>query len=152
MPLPVSLKDVADQIDACPQEWCASIDRKTGEIVTFPSEDSWGDKEDFADDIARVESSQDFIPLPTQRDMNEYQIMERFCDTITDDRKRERLEDAISGKGAFGRFKAMIIRLDVREQWFDFKRKAFARETRYFLIDNKIPFIDDAGLEPAPPE
>ena len=83
--------------------------------------------------------------------MNEYRIMERFCDEITDDRKRERLEDAISGKGAFGRFKAMIEKLDVREQWFDYKHKAYAREARFFLIANEIPFSDDAGLETAPP-
>ena len=37
--------------------------------------------------------------------------MERFCLSQTDDRVRERLLDAISGKGAFRRFKDLAFRL-----------------------------------------
>ena len=74
--------------------------------------------------------------------------MARFCGTIDNARDRQRLEDAISGKGAFSRFKSMILEIGVRDQWFDYKLKGFARETRWFLQAQKIAYVDDVGLEP----
>jgi Uncharacterised protein family (UPF0158) len=148
MPIPVSLKAVADEIDSCPQEWAAYINRATGEMIAIPSEEGDLDCDDFAADVEKVESSDDFVLLPNQRDMDEYSSMARFCGTIDNARDRQRLEDAISGKGAFSRFKSMIIEIGVRDQWFDYKQKAFARETRWFLQAQKIAYVDDVGLEP----
>ena len=148
MPIPVSLKAVADEIDGCPQNWALYISRTTGEIVAIPDEDGDLDRDDFAADVEKVESSDDFVLLPSQRDMDEYRLMTRFCGTIDNARVRQRLEDAISDKGAFSRFKSMIMEIGVRDQWFDYKLKGFARETRWFLQAQKIAYVDDVGLEP----
>lgn len=148
MPIPVSLKAVADEIDSCPQEWTAYINRVTGEMIAIPSEQGEADIEELAADIERVESSGDFLALPDTRDMDEYRLMARFCGTIDNALDRQRLEDAISGKGAFSRFKSMILEIGVRDQWFDYKLKGFARESRWFLQAQKIAYVDDVGLEP----
>ena len=79
MPIPVSLKAVADEIDSCPQEWTAYINRVTGEMIAIPSEQGEADIEELAADIERVESSGDFLALPDTRDMDEYRLMARFC-------------------------------------------------------------------------
>ena len=52
----------------------------------------------------------------------DYQDMEHFIATVEDDRLRERLWDAITGRGAFRRFKDVLARHpQVREDWFEFK-------------------------------
>ena len=132
-------------IDACPDQWAAHLNRKTGEIIMIPGEDSDGRDEDACkEDLERIESAPDeFVTLPSQRDVREYDIMEAFCETVADERKRERLQDAISGKGAFRRFKDMVDRLDVRDDWFAFKERALGEHARRFLKSEGIPFTDD---------
>jgi predicted nucleic acid-binding protein len=40
MGIPVSLKQVAEEIDALPNEWMAYINRETGEIYSFSEEEA----------------------------------------------------------------------------------------------------------------
>ena len=147
MPLPVSLKDAAEAIGACPPEWRVYLGRKTGELITVPNEESEpAEDDDWKADSERIENApEDFIMLPEQRDMDEYRMMERFCYTVTDERKQERLLDAISGKGAFRRFKDMIFKVGVRDEWFTFRDRAYAEELRGFLEVNGIAHKDDVG-------
>ena len=148
MPIPVSLREVAEMVDACPQGWSLHLERKTGELHMLPGEtsDAGQDDEESQKLLERLDTEPDaFVTLPEQREMREYDIMERFCESIEDERKRERLLDAISGKGAFGRFKDMIVRVGVRDDWFAFKERAYAKEIREFLKFKDIAFKDDVG-------
>ena len=63
------------------------------------------------------------------------------------------VNDRISEPGIVLQTRAGLTRVSTawRKQWFDYKHKAYAREARFFLIANEIPFSDDAGLETAPP-
>ena len=147
MPIPVSLAEVAEMIDACPQEWTLYLSRKTGEVIMIPGEysDVGRDEDEWKEDLERIESAPDeFVTLPEQREMREYDIMERFCHTVEDERNRERLLDAISGKGAFRRFKDMVARVGVRDEWFAFKERAIGEHVRDFLQAEGIAFKDDA--------
>lgn len=49
------------------------------------------------------------IILPTQYEINEYQIMKDFIETIKDDNIKDMLSRLIQGKGAFRRFKNYCI-------------------------------------------
>ena len=42
-----------------------------------------------------------YLPLPDRFEINEYQIMERFCLSVDDEDMRDDLCDAIRGRGAF---------------------------------------------------
>lgn len=148
MPLPVSLKDVAGQMDGFPDEWALYIDRKTGEIVPIPDETSGlRDEEEAQEDIARVEGSEDFVALPGKYEIHEYAIMERFCRSRDDERTSESLLRAIRGKGAFRYFKDKIWELGIREEWFAYKERAIAEIAADFLEAEGIAFIDDIGLQ-----
>jgi Uncharacterised protein family (UPF0158) len=150
VPIPVSLKEVTDTIDACGSHMNAFFDRKTGEIVQLPNSNWTSDVEEFEADIERVENSEDFVELPNLADLREYRIMENFALSREDDRTRERLEDAISGKGAFRRFKDMVARLGIRDEWFAYRFKELALEVAGHLDLNKIAFTDDVGLPERP--
>ncbi len=51
-----------------------------------------------------VESFDKYASLPTSFDIHEYDMMERFCYSLSDQKKQDILLNAIRGKGAFRRF------------------------------------------------
>ena len=63
-----------------------------------------------------------FVGIPETESHEAYRVMEDFIATVPDARLRERLEDAIAGKGAFRRFKDVLLAHPrVREEWFRFE-------------------------------
>ena len=66
------------------------------------------------------EDDEFFIPLPTKEEVNDYQNMVNFTETIEDDKKRDWFENAIRGKGAFRRFRATLERFGMETAWYDY--------------------------------
>jgi hypothetical protein len=65
---------------------------------------------------------------------DDYRAMERFISTVEDVRLRERLWSAIQGRGAFRRFKDLLIRHpQVEEDWFEFKDARLQRRVANWL-------------------
>lgn len=72
----------------------------------------------------------------------EYEFMCDFTDTLTDDNLRLGLMDALDGKGAFSKFRAIIkTSPELENSWYSFKEK----QMRQYIID----FLNENGLEPA---
>ena len=72
----------------------------------------------------RVEQGYGTRYIRVERDdpYGDYRDMERFIGTVEDARLRERLWNAIRGRGAFRRFKDLLARHpQVEEAWFEFK-------------------------------
>jgi hypothetical protein len=72
----------------------------------------------------RVEQGYGTRYIRVERDdpYDDYRAMERFIGTVGDAHLRERLWNAIQGRGAFRRFKDLLARHpQVREDWFEFK-------------------------------
>ena len=72
----------------------------------------------------RVEQGYGTRYIRVERDdpYGDYRDMERFIGTVEDAHLRERLWNAIRGRGAFRRFKDLLARHpQVEEAWFDFK-------------------------------
>jgi hypothetical protein len=151
----VQLKDVAGEMEFGGNEWTAYINRKTGELTSFPNdlrsyegefETAAGEwDEEMAADCERVLGSQDFIKLPGEDEIHEYAIMERFCLSVDNERHRERLLDAISGKGAFRRFKDLAHRLGVIKDWYRYREEAIEKIAAEFLDAQGIPYINDGA-------
>ena len=89
-----------------------------------------------------VENFENYIELPTQYDVNEYEIMENFCLTVSDQRKQESLLTTIKGKGAFRRFKDKIIDFDMEDQWYSYRDERFKQIAIEWCLENKINFIE----------
>jgi hypothetical protein len=70
--------------------------------------------------------------------------MRQFCETVTDDRVRALLLQAIHGRGAFRRFKDDLDRRGLLQRWFDFKRNALRELAIEWCEGNDIPFEDGA--------
>jgi hypothetical protein len=65
-----------------------------------------------------------FISIPSEGSHEGYRDMEAFIATVRNRRLQERLERAISGRGAFRYFKDVLLDYPTeRERWFQFKQE-----------------------------
>ena len=101
----VNLLDVIDAIDTVSEDETYFYSIQDEEIV-YALDD--GEDDEF------------FIPLPTKDEVNDYQNMVNFTETIEDDKKRDWFENAIHGKGAFRRFRATLERFGMETEWYDY--------------------------------
>lgn len=75
-----------------------------------------------------------FLELPRWTTSDGHEQMEAFVNSLPAGRLRNRLDDAIRGRGAFRRFKDELRREpDVREQWFAFQRDDLVYQARRWL-------------------
>ena len=102
------------------------------------------------DDYERFEE-ECWIAAPGQRDLNEYDIMADFAESVTDPRANELLSVALEGKGAFRRFKDTLHRVGLADEWYDFKHKAFVDIAREWCEENEIEYINDVKSQKQKP-
>ena len=85
-----------------------------------------GENEELTEDEIDELFEQSII-LPTKYEINEYQIMVDFIDTIEDDEIKKYFQRLIQGKGAFRRFKDYCIEIDLIKNWYDYKNEKFRK-------------------------
>ncbi|MBW2681582.1 MAG: hypothetical protein JRD01_12710, partial [Deltaproteobacteria bacterium] len=98
MPLPVKLKDIVDEMEIQSEFHSCYLNKKTGEIVMVTNEhfsaaedekdiSHYSDWERDAIQVAIdvLESEEDYISLPSQFDIHEYEIIEEFCISLDDE-------------------------------------------------------------------
>lgn len=156
----VQLKAVVDALQEQSEETKAYLNRKTSEVVVISDEEMSAaeegeDLEDFPEwqqelirQAIEILKTDDYVELPSQHEIHEWSIMQEFCDSVTDDRLRQRLFGAIHGKGAFRNFKDTLYQGGIEQNWYDFRDEAFRRIAREWLKENDIPYQDDATSEP----
>jgi hypothetical protein len=150
-PTVVSLKRLAAELVALPNEWTAYVNRRTGESYMVSEEDEAAlaepDDLDMPDwrreelpKIREVTESADWLALPSKFDIHEHVIMQQFCLELDDGRQRETLLDAIHRKGAFRRFKDLIRRYDIEQQWYDYRDREVERIVADWLDEKGIAY------------
>jgi hypothetical protein len=156
MGIPVSLKQVAEELDALPAGWTTYINRETDEIYSFSNEEATRaedqeeeDEDERADwekeSLAQAKGvldSEAWIALPGKFEVNEWEIMRDFAQAQTDQETADNLLRAIQGRGAFRYFKDMVDRYGLRDEWFGFKERALEDIAREALEEAGIPFIE----------
>jgi hypothetical protein len=155
MSVTVKLKDIVEEIDMQFEESHSLFNIKTGEIVLVSSEDlravedekpvdhlpDWQQENIMvAEDV--VENFENYIELPTKYDINEYEIMEDFCLTVTNQSKQDSLLKAIRGKGAFRRFKDKVIDFEIEDQWYSYREGRFKQIAIEWCQNNKVNYIE----------
>ena len=136
----VSLQAVIHAMDVGSDDVSAYLNPHTGELVTITRDDialveHADDLEDaiatsppWQHDLLRqtkdVLDSHAYLPLPSQFDLHEYAIMERFCSSLADAERSQEFHALIRGSGAFRRFKAAIHRHGLADDWYRFRQAA----------------------------
>lgn len=155
MSVQVKLKDLIEEMEIQSEETRSFLNIKTGELVFVTSEDLGAAEDDEPFDhlpewekenrlvaIDVIENYESYIELPNKYEINEYEMVENFCLTVSDQRIQESLFKAIRGKGAFRRFKDKVIDFDIEDQWYSYRDGCFKQLAIEWCKDNKISFIE----------
>ena len=113
----------------------AYLNPKTYEIVYI---------DEFTEELSEEEKEKiydEYLELPTKYDIDEYNMMEDFIETIDDDRLYNQLYIAINGSGAFRRFKDTCINFDVIDDWYKYRDEKYKELAIEWCNDNNIEYI-----------
>ena len=80
------------------------------------------------------------IILPTQYEINEYQIMVDFIEKIDNLEVKNNLQRLIQGKGAFRRFKDYCLETNIIQDWYDYKEQKYKKIAIEWCKQNKLEY------------
>jgi hypothetical protein len=145
-----NLKAIVDAFEMQTDESRAYFDSDTGEVYHVsleligaaengeedPDIPEWQEKEwELAQ---RIVASDRILRLPTKHDIHEWEIMNRFSQSMKKDSVSDDLLDAIHGPGAFRSFKSALRRHRIEQDWYDFRDQA--------LRDIAAEWCEDHGI------
>jgi len=132
--LNISLDELCEAMENSSYENEYFLDLETGEILfvseNMDDEESEKLKERIDEDFKRYER------IPKAESHEGYQDMVDFIATVDNEHLVELLEVAINGKGAFRRFKDVLLNYpEERERWFQFKDERMEERALEWLED-----------------
>lgn len=150
--MPVSLKEIVSEWDMSSDMSRLYLNKQTGKLYTVSEHDDFDfdDNDDTEDEIPEwqrqhrdqlreIEESDDWILVPAKDTHEEYRIMDRFC-LAQDEKLVELLMTAISGKGAFRRFKDVFHRHDLGKAWYAYHDAWAMEEIKNWLDVSGIAY------------
>jgi hypothetical protein len=116
--VPVNWTDLETAFERNAPDTESFLDTRTGEVVTVAQ-----GAIDYNEQRTKVQiGGEAFIRVEPAASREQYKWMERFVAGVTDEALRERLVIAIDGKGAFRRFKDVLLNYPTeRERWFSYR-------------------------------
>jgi hypothetical protein len=156
MKKPAKLIEIIVGMESQTDETRAYLNKETGEIVSISDEEFSAAEEKQAlesypewqrgliFEAGRIleDDGGRYIALPSRFDIDEYRMMERFALSV-DDNFSVNLLAVIKGQGAFRRFKDMVARFRIEDEWHKFRDAKFKELAIEWCESNKIEYIDD---------
>jgi hypothetical protein len=140
--LKIGLDELCDAMENSSYEVEYYLDLETGEIL-FVSE-GMDDEETGKLKIQIGEELDRYEPIPKAESYEGYRDMQAFIATVEDDHLSELLEVAINGKGAFRRFKDVLLNYpEERERWFQFKDDRMKERALEWLDDIDVTLVEE---------
>jgi hypothetical protein len=144
-----NLADIVFALETQNASCHAYLDLTTGEVHVITEEDEMCavDDEPVPDWQARAvavaravaSGSRDYLPLPTSLDVDEYSILERFCNEQRPE-IRDQLLLAVRGKGAFRMFRETIHCLGLVDNWERYRVHALERIAVEWCDRNNVAY------------
>jgi len=140
--LKINLDELCSAIEDSFYEHEYYLDLETGEIL-FLSD--YMDNEERGRLRGRIDDDPDrYERIPKAESHEGYEDMVDFIATVKDERLVELLEVAINGKGAFRRFKDVLLNYpEERERWFQFKDDRMEEKALEWLGDIDVSLIEE---------
>lgn len=157
MSLPVSLEEVVEHLEMQMSESASYLHQETGALLFVQDREfrqaeklehgeidiedvpEW--QRDHLPKVYEAVHEPEWIQLPTEWDIHEYRMMEKFCYSVEDEEHREQLLRAIQGRGAFRYFRDTADRLGLTEDWYAFRDQAYEDKAVRWLEANDIPYV-----------
>src|ERR1043165_3719732 len=111
------------------------LDLTTGRVITITS----GDPEAALNRQQVSENIRNFLRVEPASSREQYRWMEKFVGSVTDEALRERLIISVDGKGAFRRFKDVLLAYPAeRERWFSYRAELLHWHMQQWLESHDI--------------
>jgi len=171
----VSLRDMIDELQFLSHESNAYLKKSTGKVISITDDDfamvrsmeefdeveeedgdeivgdssGYSDLEtEFFQDVKNILALDDgYLKLPSKFDIDEYEMMERFSLSVSDEKISDVLLGKIRGSGAFRRFKDTIYRYGIEKDWFRFKDEAYKEIAMAWLESHGFEYADDMNRQ-----
>ena len=147
-PLPIDLEELAAVLEGDPLTDKARIDLRTGEVwpwsaIEYAVETGDLNAADFDEDDNSGDPER-WLPVDNLGSGDGYRDMLDFIDTVANANLTGRLDAAVRGRGAFRRFKDVLVSWPAeRERWYAFSDDRHRGRARAWLTD--------AGYRTSPP-
>jgi hypothetical protein len=141
-PLPVDLEELATILQGDPLQVGGAIDLETGRVL--PDAAIEYARETGAEDVD-LDDDERWLRVRSEGSHRGFRDMRDFIGTVADADRADRLSIAISGRGAFRRFKDVLSRWpDELRRWFGFSAERRRGRCRAWLAD------EGYAVSPAP--
>lgn len=133
-----NLSELMDAFDDCRIGDEFYLDVKTGELLRVS--DEFMERDETEKIYERLDSEPErYLSIPTESSREGYQDMVAFTESLEDENLKEKLWIALDGKGAFRRFKDVLLNYpEKREEWFKFQDERLEKRVREWLEENEI--------------
>ena len=153
----VKLSEILEALEFMNSDNAAYLNIKNGEVILLSDSDisvaqddsgiedhpEW-QQENIA--IAKeiiIEDSKDYIALPDDFEIDEYDMMQHFISTISDDNIAQTLSISIKGSGAFRRFKEHLYQFGIQEKWFTYRANEYKQLAIQWCQENNVEYTED---------
>src|SRR5882724_3917794 len=116
------------------------LDLTTGRVLTITS----GDPEAVINRQNISDNIRNYLRVEPASSREQYRWMERFVGSVVDEPLRERLIISIDGKGAFRRFKDVLLAFPAeRERWFSYRADLLHWHISQWLEQHDITALNE---------
>jgi len=133
-----NLSELTDAFDNCRIGYEYYLDLETGELLLVS--DEFMDTAETEEIYERLDDEPErYLSIPTESSREGYQDMVAFTESLEDENLKEKLCIALNGRGAFRRFKDVLLSyLKRREEWFKFQNERLEKRVMEWLEENEI--------------
>ena len=135
----IPLAVISDALEEVMDDWEQFYNVVTGTVTSVPSPDNeYIDWSDYEEEAGTIDESDDYVRLPSQDELNEYDIMEHFAE----EQHSVDLMKALRGRKPFRTFKDRAIDMGLDQAYYAFRSQAFKEIAREWCVENEIPFTE----------
>jgi len=137
----VNLSELIEAFDNCRIGYEYYLDVKTGEMLY--TSDEFMDQDEIEKIYERMDNEPErYLSIPTESSREGYQDMVAFTESLEDENLQEKLWIALNGRGAFRRFKDVLLSYpEKREEWFRFRDERLEKRVMEWLEENEIELV-----------
>jgi len=140
--LHIDLQELCFIFEDSSSEHRSYLDLETGEIIRIFDDITDSDEKEELDDKVEEGFGERYITITNAESYEGYQDMEDFIETVKEVKLEEKLYNAMARKGAFRRFKDVLIFYPKeRERWFKFKNEKIMEHVNEWLEEEGIEII-----------
>ena len=140
-----SLKHIVDALEVVNEQITAWLNPTTGEVREITEAD-YGilrradDGDDLLDweresesQLRDVLESEQWLQLPDREEIDDFSIMQRFCDAQPLGTARDSLSSSLRGRAPFRAFRETVHEIGLKQSWFDYRREALSALAREWM-------------------